>query len=99
MLEPVRIPGDLRVPLARLEPRKHVVTDRLPLCLCFSYAIAEPIVVLVLRASGIPPWILTLGLSPFCASATFVFVLARDTELTENLPLAKDKGGGPNKLT
>jgi hypothetical protein len=61
------------------------------LCLSFSYAIAEPIVVLVLRASGIPPWILTLGLGPFFASAAFIFVLARDPELPENIPSAKDK--------
>ena len=61
------------------------------LCLSFSYAIAEPIVVLVLRASGIPPWILTLGLGPFCASAAFIFVLARDPELPEYISSAKDK--------
>jgi hypothetical protein len=62
------------------------------LCLSLSYAIIEPIAVLGLQASGVPPWVLTLCLGPLGATAAFVFVVARDPESAEYLPSAKDKG-------
>lgn len=61
------------------------------LCLSLSYAIIEPLAVLALQASGIPPWVLTLCLGPVGATAAFVFVVAQDPESAEYLPSAKDK--------
>jgi hypothetical protein len=63
------------------------------LCLSLSYAITEPIAVLVLQVSGIPPWVLTLCLGPLGASAAFIFVFAQDLEHSEHIASAKDKNG------
>jgi len=62
------------------------------LCLSLSYAIIEPLAVLALQASGIPPWVLTLCLGPLGATAAFIFVVAQDPESSGYLPSAKDKG-------
>ena len=63
------------------------------LCLSLSYAITEPIAVLVLQVSGIPPWVLTLCLGPLGASVAFIFVFAQDPEHPENISSARDKNG------
>jgi hypothetical protein len=65
------------------------------ICLSLSYATIEPLAVLALQASRIPPWVLTLCLGPLGATAAFVFVGAQDPESSEYLPSAKDKEESP----
>lgn len=55
------------------------------LCLSLCYAILEPIATLVLQASTLPPWVLSLCLPPFGAGAAWVFVALQDCEIYEDL--------------
>jgi hypothetical protein len=61
------------------------------LCLSLSYAVIEPVTILALRASAVPPWVLTLCLGPFGACIAFISSALQDPGLSDDVASTKDK--------
>jgi hypothetical protein len=61
------------------------------LCLPLSYAVFEPIAVIALQASAIPPWVLALCLPPFGVTVASISIALQDPEYPEDLASTKDK--------
>jgi hypothetical protein len=64
-----------------------------PLSLSLSYAVIEPIAVLAIQASAIPPWVLALYIPPFGAWVAFISIAWQDPDYPDNFASTKDKEG------